>query len=66
MRNFEAKVYVRQGNARIAHTVRLQAESSFSAQQMVSAQYGSANVITVPYEVSGGSTYNPAPWMDKF
>ena len=66
MKTFEAKVYVRNGNSRIPHTVRFQAESSFAAQQMLSAQYGANNVISVPVEVnSGGSNYNPAPWMIK-
>lgn len=66
MKNFEGKVYVNQGNARVPHTVRLQAESSFAAQQMLKAQYGSSNVIMIPYEVSGGSNYNPAPWMERY
>jgi hypothetical protein len=64
MKTWEAKVYVRNGNSRIPHTVRFQADSSFAAQQMLSAQYGMNNVISIPVEVrSGGSNYNPAPWM---
>lgn len=65
-KTFEVKVYIKQGNAKIAHTVHLQASSSFSAQQMANAQYGSGNVISVPVEVSGGSSYNSAPWMENF
>lgn len=66
MKTFTAKVYVRNGPSRIAHTVQLNAESSFAAQQMLRAQYGANNVITVPTEVSGGSGYNSAPWMKDF
>jgi len=66
LKSYEAKVYVRQGVARIPHTVQVAAESTFSAQQMLIAQFGSGNIITVPHEISGSSTYNPAPWMDKF
>jgi len=33
---------------------------------MLKAQYGSSNVIMIPYEVSGGSNYNPAPWMERY
>ena len=67
MKNYEARVYVRQGTARIAHLVRIQAESVFAAQQQLTAQYGSGNLIVTPYEVSnGGSTYNSAPWMEKW
>ncbi len=67
MKTYEAKVYVKQGNARIPHTVQVQAESVFSAQQMIKAQYGANNVITIPYEVSsGGSSFNSAPWMENF
>ena len=65
MKTYTAKVYVRNGSTRIPHTVQFQAESSFAAQQMVRAQYGANNVISVPTEVSSGSTYNPAPWMKK-
>jgi len=65
MKTFQAKVYVKNGNARVPHTVQFNAESSFAAQQMVQAQYGSANVISVPVEVKGSTGYNPAPWMIK-
>lgn len=64
MKTFSARVYVRNGNARIPHTVQFNAQSSFAAQQMLYAQYGRDNVISVPTEVTGsGSTHNPAPWM---
>jgi len=66
MKNFEARVYVNQGSAKIAHLVRIQAESVFAAQQQLTAQYGAGNLISTPYEVSGGSTYNSAPWMEKW
>ena len=66
MKTFQAKVYVRQGNSRIPHVVQFNAQSSFAAQQMLIAQYGASNVISVPTEVKpGNSTYNPAPWMTK-
>jgi len=64
MKVFQAKVYVKNGNTRIPHTVQLNAESSFAAQQMLSAQYGSNNLLTVPVEVKGGSRSNHAPWMN--
>ena len=67
MKHWEGKVYVKQGNAKIAHTVRLQADNAFAASQQLKAQYGAANVIMVPYEVSGtGSSFNSAPWMENF
>ncbi len=66
MKTFTARVYVRNGNAKIAHTIQFPAESSFAAQQMLSAQYGLNNVITVPTEVKGStSTYDPAPWLKR-
>ena len=65
MKTFTAKVYVRNGSTRIPHTVQLNAESSFSAQQMLAAQYGANNVISIPTEVTGGSN-NSAPWMKDF
>ena len=66
MKTFQAKVYVRNGSTRIPHTVQFNAESSFDAQQMLNGQYGSNNVISVPTEVKGSGSYNPAPWMKKF
>jgi len=63
MKTYQAKVYIRNGNSRIPHTVQFNAESSFAAQQMLSAQYGANNVLTVPIEVSGGAKHNKAPWM---
>lgn len=67
MKTFSAQVYIKNGNAKIAHTIQFSASSSFAAQQMLTAQYGANNVITVPTEVSGsGSDYNPAPWMKNF
>lgn len=66
MKTWEAKVYVRSGNSRIPHTVRIKAQSSFAAREMFNAQYGANNVIGIPYEVkSGGSKHNPAPWMER-
>jgi len=65
MKTFTARVYVRNGNARVPHTVQFNAQSSFAAQQMCAAQYGSANVITVPTEVKGSAASNSAPWMIK-
>jgi len=63
MKTFTAKVYVKNGNSRIPHTVQFNAESSFAAQQMLSAQYGSSNIASIPVEVQSGSSYNSAPWM---
>jgi hypothetical protein len=64
MKTFTARVYVRNGVSRIPHTVQFNAESSFAAQQMLVAQYGSDNVISVPTEVTGGGS-SQAPWMIK-
>jgi len=67
MQTYEAKVMVRNGNANIAHTVRIQAASPFGAQQLLTAQYGAGNVVTTPTAVSGGTDgYNPAPWIKGF
>lgn len=63
MKQFQARVYVKNGTSRVPHTVQLNAETSFSAQQMLVAQYGAGNIITIPVEVKGGSGHNPAPWM---
>lgn len=63
MKTFQAKVYVKNGYSRIPHTVQFHAETPFAAQQMLVAQYGANNVISVPVEVKGGSGHNPAPWM---
>jgi len=66
MKTFQARVYVRNGNGRIAHLVQFEAESSFAAQQMLTAQYGADNIITVPVEVKpGSSSSGSAPWMIK-
>jgi hypothetical protein len=66
LKTFEAKVYVRNGNSRIMHTVRVQADSSFAAQQLLSAQYGQNNVVGVPTEVrNSNSTFVAAPWMRR-
>jgi hypothetical protein len=65
MKTYQAQVYVRNGNTRIPHTVQFNAESSFAAQQMLRAQYGANNVISVPKEVLGSAGYNSAPWMKK-
>lgn len=62
MKTFTAKVYVRNGSTRIPHTVQFNAESSFSAQQMLRAQYGANNVISVPVEINSGGG-GSAPWM---
>jgi hypothetical protein len=67
MKVFQARVYVRNGNARIPHTVQFNAETSFAAQQMIAAQYGANNVISIPVEVRGGSSLDSrAPWMRDF
>ena len=65
MKTFSALVLIRNGNAEIPHTAHVTAASSFAAQQMLTAQYGQGNLLTVPTEVSGGSTTNNAPWMGK-
>jgi len=65
MKTFQAKVYVRNGNARVPHTVQFNAESSFAAQQMCAAQYGSANVISVPTEIRASNSTSSSPWMIK-
>lgn len=65
MKTFQARVYVRNGNARVPHTVQFNAQSSFAAQQMAAAQYGANNVISVPTEVKGATGSTSAPWMIK-
>jgi len=60
---FQATVRVQNGNSQIPHTAIVDAQSSFAAQQLLQAQYGTDNVLTVPIEVSGGSSTNHAPWM---
>ena len=67
MKTYTARVYVRNGNARVPHTVQFNAETSFAAQQMLTAQYGANNVITVPTEVTGfaSSGSGSSPWMIK-
>jgi len=66
MKTYEAKVYVKNGNAKIPHTTQIQAESTFSAQQLISSQYGAENVITTPVEVTQNNSNNSAPWMKDF
>ncbi len=63
MKTFQAKVYVRNGTSRVPHVVQFNAESSFAAHEMLKAQYGASNVISVPVEIKPGSSYNPSPWM---
>jgi len=63
MKTFQAKIYVKNGYSKIPHTVQFNAETPFAAQQMLIAQYGANNVISVPIEVKATSTYNSAPWM---
>ena len=66
MKTFQAKVYVRNGVSRVPHMVQFNAQSSFAAQQMVIAQYGRENVISVPTEVTGSSGgSSKAPWLKK-
>ena len=67
MKTFEATVYVKNGSTRIPHTTQVQAESSFSARELLDAQYGSENVVSIPTEVStSSSSHNSAPWMKDF
>ena len=63
MKTFQAKVYVKNGYSRVPHTVQFNAETPFAAQQMLVAQYGASNVISVPVEVKGSAANNPAHWM---
>lgn len=65
MKTFQARVYVKNGNARVPHTVHLNAQSSFAAQQQLVAMYGASNVISVPTEVKGASGDSKSPWMVK-
>jgi len=66
MKTYSARVYVRNGNSRVPHTVQFNAQSSFAAQQMLTAQYGANNVISVPTEISGHvSSGSKSPWMIK-
>ena len=66
MKTYTAKVYVRNGVSRVPHTVQFNAESSFNAQQMLVAQYGANNIISVPTEVTGyASSGSNSPWMIK-
>jgi len=65
MKTFQARVYVKNGNTRVPHTVQFTAMSSFSAQQQLVAQYGQGNVISVPTEVKGGAGSSNSPWMVK-
>jgi len=63
MKTFQAQVYVKNGNSKIPHVVQFNAQSSFAAQQMLAAQYGSNNIISVPTEVKSNSGGNKSPWM---
>jgi len=65
MKTFTARVYVRNGVTRVPHTVQFNATSSFAAQQMLVAQYGQSNVISVPTEVTSSSATSKSPWMIK-
>jgi hypothetical protein len=65
MKTFQARVYVRNGNSRVPHTVQFQAQSSFAAQQMCIAQYGAGNVISIPTEVKNPKGGGSSPWMIK-
>ncbi len=67
MKTFSARVYVRNGNTKVPHVVQFNAQSSFAAQQMLAAQYGTENVISVPVEVTGyqSSGNSSSPWMIK-
>lgn len=66
MKTWESKVYVKTGNAKIAHTAHVQADNAFAAKQQFGAQFGHANVITTPREVTGSAGFNSAPWMENF
>lgn len=63
MQVWEARVYVRNGYTRIQHTVRLQAETVVAAQQLLGAQYGPENVISVPVPLSASSSSGTSPWI---
>ena len=65
MKTFSARVYVRNGVSRVPHTVQFNAQTSFGAQQMLVAQYGADNVISVPVEVRGATGSTKSPWMIK-
>ena len=64
---YQGQVYVQNGNNRVAHTVMVQADSVYSAQQQLAGMYGHSNVIGMPMKTtsgaSGSSNYNPSPWM---
>jgi len=66
MKTWEVNVLIKNGNAKIPHTVHIIAQNSFAAKQQASAQYGSSNVVSIPVEVRTGSNYDPAPWMKNF
>jgi len=69
MHTYEARVYITNGNSQIPHTVRIQADSVFSAQQMFQAQYGSNNVISIPIQIQdmgSGVQSGDSPWMQKY
>ena len=64
MKRFKATVYVENGYSRIPHEVQVTADSPFSAGELLAAQYGRENVISIPIEVSDQtSDHNNAPWM---
>ena len=55
MKTFEALVYVTQGNAKIPRKTHVRAGSSLAAQDLLEAQYGRENLISVLREVSAGT-----------
>ena len=65
MKTYEATVMVQNGSSKIAHTVRVSSTSTFSAQQLLQAQYGSENLVSTPISVtsSPASTFDASPWM---
>ena len=64
---YQATVMIKSPNgiSNTAHQVRINADSVFSASQMLKAQYGSNNVISVPTEIqtNNSNSHNAAPWM---
>jgi len=64
---YECQVYIQNGNNKVAHTVRVQSDSTFGAQQQLMGMYGQSNIIGQPTRISntasGSSNYNPSPWM---
>jgi len=65
MKQYKATVYVENGYSKIPHEVQVSAETPFAAKELLAAQYGRDNVISIPTEVTGqSSTNNSAPWME--